>query len=249
MSGRTLILAVVSLTAFTAVNFAGCGKDKRSTAPAKVEGIANELPNFAGKFRFIVERGFRSGPMILYGDTLGIDTMNACPGQFPLVGESRPEYGFTIGEERGVIADTMLDFTQEGMSLMYICYDDSCGTFDSCTAAFTTNISTRRTGLHPSADGFQAIATTMSQNCDGEWWESIARYTFERIGVADCSETAKIEHSTPPRPDSPPGPRVIHALRTVSTIIPHFVRPQAPALSTPRLHPELERTRASGEGE
>lgn len=169
----------------------GCGDDKKATGPEKVDVITNEMMDFSGLFKVVIEYGLRSGPAIFYTDTLAVDTANICPGQFPLVGESRPESGYTITAESGVIADTLVEFTQEGSTRLYMCHDQACEDFDTCTVPFETRISSRRTGRHPTAQGFQVIITTNFENCEGVNWESIERCTFERIGDADCSSIAQ----------------------------------------------------------
>ena len=171
----------------------GCGDDKKATGPEKADVITNELTDFSGLFRVVVEYGVRSGPAIFYTDTLAVDTANICPGPFPLVGESRPENGYTITSESGIITDTLVDFTQEGSMRLYICHDQACEDFDTCTVPFNTRISSRRTGRHPTSQGFQVIITTNFENCEGANWESIERCTFERIGDADC---ATMPHGT-----------------------------------------------------
>ena len=176
----TLCLALVC-------SLPGCGDDKKVTGPEKADVITNELTDFSGLFRVVIEYGIRSGPAIFYTDTLAVDTANICPGPFPLVGESRPENGYTITSESGIITDTLVEFNQAGSMRLRICNDQACEDFDTCTVPFNTKISSRRTGRHPTSQGFQVIITTNFKNCEGDNWESIERCTFERIGDADCA--------------------------------------------------------------
>ncbi|MEK7138136.1 MAG: hypothetical protein AAB787_01375 [Patescibacteria group bacterium] len=182
-----VILVLLAISTFT-VN--GCGK-KKSTGPIEPpKEIVNEIPEFEGSFRVVIEAGVRAGYLFLFTDTLEVDTFNVCPDEFPLVSESQPDYGFTIETSSGKISDSVVDFTQSGQSLSFDLFcenDTTCDVIDSCTVPFSINVSSRKTGNPPRPSGFKLIAIFTSKDCDGQSYESINRYSFIRIGDADCS--------------------------------------------------------------
>lgn len=173
----------------------GCGKKSKSTGPVEPpKQVVNQIPGFAGRFQSTAVSGIKLGWRVFYSDTIWIDTLDVCPGEFPLISTSQPEFGFEITESDGLISDSVVDFTQTGITLSLDCFDENCNEYDSCTVPFSVNVSSRETGQPPRPQGFQLVTTLTSRTCEGIGYQSFTKYIFERISDPACGHGKRTSH-------------------------------------------------------
>lgn len=171
------IAATLALSTVVLIGGLSCSSKKKSTGSGGGPALINEWPEEAnGRYNILIE--FRNcGFFNCTWDSLGVIEDAICGGI--LLAGSDSAQGFIVTSIKGVISDTLFHVVSEGT----IRIDDDL------TCRFRSTLSTRETGLPPSHDYWQIIETFEFLDCE-YILPSVIRFTFSRVGDADCTADA-----------------------------------------------------------